>query len=331
MLVPSQDVSLTDHHAEEIYGPILVGVFLSTVLYGVNIVQMFTYNEKSSKRDSIWTRGLVLCLFLCITLKTAFNMLAVYQPLVQQFGDLHPELPFYLRSDPVLTAIISTSVQALMAWRIMVVTETRLWSFIIVAMAMLSFGSSMWTTIAFAFKPAVSQFSEHPTALIIWLVSSATADLMITGVLAYSLHVRKSGYNTSLDTYVNHIIRLTTQTGALTTIFALSDALVFSALEDTTICFPWGLALPYFYISTILSSLNARDSWTNSGNALLPASSNDVHSQSGLNFWGSMALQHLARIDIEMQSESNGEMGVQRDNLVREERPVGPKLPLSHK
>ncbi|KAJ7588245.1 hypothetical protein C8J56DRAFT_941205 [Mycena floridula] len=308
MLPAPRDVSPTNHLAEGVYGPLLVGVFLSTLLYGVNIVQMFTYHEKSSKRDSIWTRGLVLCLFLCITLKTAFNMVAIYQPLVQQLGQLHLQLPFYLRPEPVMIGIISTPVQLLMAWRIMVITETRLWTYIIVAIAMLSFGASMLLTIQVSFKPNVSQLHELRAPTMTWLVSSTVTDLIITGVLVYSLHVRKSGYNTSLDTYMNRIIRLTIQTGALTTIFALSDALVFVILKDTTINFAWGMALPNLYISTILSSLNARDSWTN--RAPLPASSNDIHSQSGLKFWGSMALQNPASIDIEMQPELNGEMGV---------------------
>ncbi|KAJ7577415.1 hypothetical protein C8J56DRAFT_970790 [Mycena floridula] len=248
MLPAPQDVSPTNHLAEEIYGPILVGVFFSTVLYG-----MFTYHEKSSKRDSSWTQGLVLCLFLCITLKTAFNMVAIYQPLVQQFdidlGQLHPQLPFY----PVMTGIISTPVQLLMAWRIMVITETRLWTYIIVALAMLSLGASMCITIQVSLKPNVSQLHELRAPAMTWLVSSAVTDLIITGVLVYSLHVRKSGYNTSLDTYVNYIIRLTVQTGALTAILALSDALGFNVLLKV-FPFAWSLALPNLYISTILSS-----------------------------------------------------------------------------
>ncbi|KAJ7588275.1 hypothetical protein C8J56DRAFT_941260 [Mycena floridula] len=324
MLPAPQDVSHTNHHAEEIYGPILVGVFFSTVLYGVyrwKALQMFTYHEKSSKRDSVWTRGLVLCLFICITLTTAFNMVAVYQPLIQEFGSLHSELPFYLRPGLCISSgLISTPVQLLMAWRIMVVTGTRLWTCVIVAIAMLSFGASICTAIKVSFKPDVSQFAESRAAPITWLASSAVADLIITGVLVYSLHVRKSGYNTSLDTYVNHIIRVTVQTGALTAMFAFSDTLVFAALKvlsplpsDLSLnsYFAWGLALPNLYISTILSSLNARDSWTNRENALLPTSSNDNHSQSGLKFWGSMALHNPAHIDTEIQSELNGEIGVQ--------------------
>ncbi|KAJ7588313.1 hypothetical protein C8J56DRAFT_941348 [Mycena floridula] len=309
MLPAPPDVSLTNHLAEEIYGPMLVGVFFSAVLYGVEVLQMFTYHEKSSKRDSIWTWGLVLCLFLCITLKTAFDMVAVYQPLVQEFGDLHPRLPLYLRPGSFISSgIISTPVQLLMAWRIMVITQTRLWTYIIVAVALLSFGASICITIEISFKSDVSQFAELHIASITWLVSSAIADLMITAVLIYSLHVRKSGYNTSLDAYVNRIIRLTAQTGALTTIFALTDALVYVILKVFN--FPFGLALSNLYISTILSSLNARDSWTNGGNTLLPASSNDSYSQSGLKFWGSMALQNPAPIDIAMQPELNDKMGV---------------------
>ncbi|KAJ7588302.1 hypothetical protein C8J56DRAFT_941311 [Mycena floridula] len=338
MLPAPQDISPTNHLTEGIYGPMLVGVFLSTLLYG-----MFTYHEKSSKRDSIWTRGLVLCLFLCITLKTSFNMVAIYQCLVQQFdtdlGQLHPQIPFCNKLMPD-NGIISTAVQLLMAWRIMVVTETRLWTCIIVAVSMLSFGASIWMTIEVSSKPAFSQFTEFPidfsqfeklrAAGMTWLISSAVADLMITGVLVYSLHVRKSGYNTSLDTYVNHIIRLTVQTGALTSIFALSTALGFNVVLKV-FPFAWSLALPNLYISTILSSLNARDSWTNRGNALLPASSDDAYSQSGSNFWGSMALQNPPGIDIGMRSELNREMGVQRNAFVKEEGLVGTKLHLSHK
>ncbi|KAJ7577208.1 hypothetical protein C8J56DRAFT_971316, partial [Mycena floridula] len=255
MLPAPRDVSPTNHLAEGVDGPILVGVFFSTVLYGVNIVQMFTYHENSSKRDSIWTRGLVLCLFLCITLKTAFNMVAIYQPLVQQFGHLHSELPFYLRSEPVMIGIISTPVQLLMAWRIMVVTETRLWTCIIVAIAMLSFGASIFLTIQVSFKPNVSHVHELRAPALTWLVSSAVTDLIITGVLVYSLHVRKSGYNTSLDTYVNRIIRLTIQTGALTTIFALSDALVLIVLKDThqqLHSFGFGTPIPLYQHNTQL-------------------------------------------------------------------------------
>ncbi|KAJ7588263.1 hypothetical protein C8J56DRAFT_941249 [Mycena floridula] len=253
MLPAPQDVSHTNQHAEEIYGPILVGVFFSTVLYGVyrwKALQMFTYHEKSSKRDSVWTRGLVLCLFLCITLKTVFNMVIVYQPLIQQFGNLHPELPFCKLG--MILVLISTPVQLLMAWRIMVVTGTRRWTSIIVAVAMLSFGASILGASKGSLKPAFSHCDEYRAAPIIWLVSSTIADLIITGVLVYSLHVRKSGYNTSLDTYVNRIIRLTAQSGAMSAIFALSDALVFVILK--VFYYAWDFALSNLYISTILSS-----------------------------------------------------------------------------
>ncbi|KAJ7586741.1 hypothetical protein C8J56DRAFT_945472 [Mycena floridula] len=310
MLPAPQEVSPTNHLAEGIYGPLLVGVLFGTLLYG------------SLYRDSVWTRGLVLCLCLCITLKTAFHMIAVYQPLHPLFtsidlGHLQPQ-PFCKLG--MILGIMSTPVQLLMAWRIMVITETRLWTCIIVALAMLSFGASIGTTIETVLKPDFSQFAEFRAAPITWLISSAIADLIITGVLVYSLYVRKSGYNTSLDAYVNHIIRLTVQTGALTAIFALTDALAVVLLKLMCISLSlnsflaFDLSLPNLYLSTILSSLNARDSWKNNGNALLPASSNDVHSQSRLNFWGSMALPNTAQIDIEMQSVLNGEMGLQRND-----------------
>ncbi|KAJ7590142.1 hypothetical protein C8J56DRAFT_1163786 [Mycena floridula] len=176
-----------------------------------------------------------------------------------------------LRTEPIMTSIVSMPVQLLMAWRIMIVTQTRVWTWIIVVISLVSFGASIATTVYVELKPAFSQFPSFRASPVTWLVSSAVADVLITGVLVYSLHEKKSGFNTSLDVYVNHIIRLTIQTGALTALFTLSDALVFVAVKDTTIYFAWDLSLSKLYLSTILSSLNARDTWRNGANALYPS------------------------------------------------------------
>lgn len=48
-------------------------------------------------------------------------------------------------------------------------------------------GGSIWSTIVISVKPVVSHFDEYHAAPIIWLLSSAIADLLITGVLIYSL------------------------------------------------------------------------------------------------------------------------------------------------
>ncbi|KAJ7585318.1 hypothetical protein C8J56DRAFT_892940 [Mycena floridula] len=167
--------------------------------------------------DSIWLRGLVVFLFICVTASTALNMVAVYHPLIRKFD---------LRT-----------------------------------------GASIATTVYMELKPEFSQFPSFRASPVTWLVSSAVADVLITGVLVYSLHKKKSGLNTCLDVYVNHIIQLT---------IALSEALVFVAVKDTTIFFAWDLSLSKLYLNTILSSLNARDTWKNGANALYPSDLDDL-------------------------------------------------------
>ncbi|KAJ7588822.1 hypothetical protein C8J56DRAFT_50659 [Mycena floridula] len=258
------------------FGPLMVGVFFSTMLYGVNVVQAFTYHE-TSKKDSRWLRVMVLLLFLLVTVHTALNMLIVYQPLVQHFGqtEVLGQPPLYLRFDPILGGMISTPIQIFMAWRIMVITQTRLWFCIIAGTALISLGGSTWTTVFALLRSSFSEFSQSlasRAAPMTWLLSSAICDTLITGVLVHSLHVRKSGLNTPLNAYVNHIIYLTIQTGALTTLFAVTAAFVFLILKDSTISFSWDLSLSRLYLMTILSSLNARDVWKNGGdNALYPS------------------------------------------------------------
>ncbi|KAJ7579926.1 hypothetical protein C8J56DRAFT_1105000 [Mycena floridula] len=128
-------------------------------------------------------------------------------------------------------------------------------------------GASIATTVYMELKPEFSQFPSFRASPVTWLVSSAVADVLITGVLVYSLHKKKSGLNTCLDVYVNHIIQLT---------IALSEALVFVAVKDTTIFFAWDLSLSKLYLNTILSSLNARDTWKNGANALYPSDLDDL-------------------------------------------------------
>jgi len=243
---------------QTIYGPFFIGAFLSTFLYGVNLVQMFTYYE-TCQRDRRWMKMFILYLFIALTLDSAFNIILVYQPLLIQCGQLKilTMAPFFLRTDAVMTVAISTPVQVFMAWRIGVLTKNRIVPAIIVVLAIVSFLGGVATTIAVSIFSQFAQFQIFRAAPITWLVSTAVVDVMITITLGVTLRKGQTGAAPT-DAYIGRLIRLTVQTGSITTVAAVANIIVFSIFQEDTYTFIWDLSLAQLYINTTLSSLNTR-------------------------------------------------------------------------
>jgi len=126
--------------------------------------------------------------------------------------------------------------------------------------------------------------------------------MVITASLVWSLHTQKSG-NFISDTLVNQIIRITLQTGALTTTFAILDVLMFIIPKNSTWQFIWDLPLGKLYTNSLLSTLNARSGWSSLAdqavdtNALLNRSQSQEsrdHRRRSERQWTSFAMGEIA-------------------------------------
>ncbi|KAK7453320.1 hypothetical protein VKT23_011999 [Stygiomarasmius scandens] len=168
--------------------------------------------------------------------------------------------PIFLRADGVVTALISTPVQIFMAWRIRVVMQSWIPFVLVTIFAIASLTGSIWLAISVTNSPQFQSFNSFRAAPITWLVTSAAADILIAVYLVYGLSKKKSKVS-QLNDQINRIIRFAIQTGAITAVAALADAIVFVSVPDTTIFFSWDLALSKLYSNTLLSSINARNSW----------------------------------------------------------------------
>ncbi|KAF5377402.1 hypothetical protein D9757_009723 [Collybiopsis confluens] len=75
----------TVFHVQLLFGPMLLGVFLNMILYGVLLNQMYFYFQ-TYKTEVIWIRLLVIYLFIVETANTVFDMVMMYQPLIAEYG-----------------------------------------------------------------------------------------------------------------------------------------------------------------------------------------------------------------------------------------------------
>ncbi|KAI9462091.1 hypothetical protein HD554DRAFT_1471906 [Boletus coccyginus] len=248
-----------------VFGPMLIGVFLNCILYGVIAVQTVVYFQ-TYKGDPRWFKIFVLYLLFCETVNTVCVTGVVYEPLIIRYATLRAVTvaPIMLVADGVVTVSISTPVQIFIAWRVRTMSRSSFFPCVIVFFAITSFVGGIATSVSVALLNEYALFDKFHPAVLTWLGSSAAADVIITASLVYNLMRRRTGFAVT-DHLINRVISLTVQTGMITTVFALIDATLPAILTDPTrpmiLNFIWDFALSKLYSNSLLFTLNSRAGW----------------------------------------------------------------------
>ncbi|KAF4619716.1 hypothetical protein D9613_004814 [Agrocybe pediades] len=269
-----------------LFGPMLLGVFINMILYGILLSQAYHYYQ-TFKRDAPWIKYLVLYLFIVETINTGCDIAMMYQPLINNFGwgrvgkvEATRYFPTLFAAEPIVIVAVSTPIQIFFAWRIRLLTKSIILAAIVVSLSFISLAGGIWTTVLIV---KVQEFARKPELhwpALVWFISACAADVLITGVLVVALTKRKTGF-VATDDVVSKIIRMTVHTGMLTAFFAIADILFFMILpvrgllccafrlteeltsalchfQRTALNFLWDLALSKLYSNCLLSTLNSR-------------------------------------------------------------------------
>ncbi|KAH7873927.1 uncharacterized protein C8R40DRAFT_1007789, partial [Lentinula edodes] len=230
------------------FGPLLVGVFLNCILYGVLAVQIFIYFQ-TYKKDNQRIRALVWYLFIVETLNTdAYLKLIIFVLFLHSLFNL-PDL----LNDPIVTVMISTPVQIFMAWHIKVISQSTVLFYGITFFSVCSFTTAD-VVIAVTIINEFANLHQFDGSVITWLASFAVTDILITVTLVWILWKKCTNIRAT-DDAVSRIIRLTVQTGAITAFSAILDVILFLAIPNTTVNFVWDFALSKLYTNALISML----------------------------------------------------------------------------
>ncbi|KAF9000863.1 hypothetical protein BDQ17DRAFT_1359106 [Cyathus striatus] len=246
-----------------LFGPMLIGSFVNAILYGILVVQMYDY-YRIYKNDSTRTRLLVLFIFIAETVNTGFVISMMFQPLILKFGldDAAKHFPTMLTAEPLMIVLISTPIQLFISYRLYRISGSPYVSVIICLLAICSFGGGIWTSAMIVIIRDFARKPELHTPALVWLVTAAAADILITGSISWSLYKRRTGYKQT-DAVITRIIILTVQTGLITAVAAMADVIFFLILPKITVNFICDLALTKLYANSLMSTLNARLSLNN--------------------------------------------------------------------
>ncbi|KAH9936420.1 uncharacterized protein B0H18DRAFT_973866 [Fomitopsis serialis] len=156
----------------------------------------------------------------------------------------------------VMPALTAATVQSFYAWRIAVVSQSRLFSIIVLNVVVAAFCAGIVGAVSL--KRDVSDTAvTWDVAMNVWLWCSVLADSMIAGFMVYTLRRFKSVRKDS-NVLINRVIKVVIETGCLTVIGAVITLvcwLGFSGIITATCPL---LFLSKLYANTLMITLNNR-------------------------------------------------------------------------
>ncbi|KAJ6450121.1 hypothetical protein C8R47DRAFT_323692 [Mycena vitilis] len=259
------------------FGTSLIGTWLTSVLFGLTIPQAFQYFN-DFPNDSLLRKGLVAsCLLFCfvgLVGECAF----VYLPLVTFWGNPEAVIrattlswPVFLY--PICHALVGITVHSYLISRFYMLSKNLIMSIVLFAMTLLVFAMALMTIVEYS---GGENLQRAETNVILCSVSLAAADFSIAASLIWTLRRMSSPLAVkSANRLVRPIIMTSIRNGCVTSLVALGGMVaVLIRVGNVYPIFYFSLAP--FYVLTLLSNLNLRQTGRSPTSGMSVSSTRDV-------------------------------------------------------
>ncbi|CAE6438264.1 hypothetical protein ACGC1H_007007 [Rhizoctonia solani] len=254
----STTISGVPENIQLITGPLLLGYLFNWGLFGILILQVYIYHI-SFPNDSRVIKSLVYGLFFVDCVQTALTTHNAWHFLSRGWGDLRvlSDPGWSWIAVPLLSGIVSSTVQLFFAWRIWVLSKSIPLAGLIVAIAVTQGLCAMYSGIKFAILNDVTKIATlFPTATV-WLGGSALCDFIITISMVTFLARASTGFSQT-DSVITKLIRMTVETGLVTTTAATVELILYLVYQKNNLHMIPALALAKLYTNTLLATFNSR-------------------------------------------------------------------------
>ncbi|KAF9010171.1 hypothetical protein BDQ17DRAFT_1004688 [Cyathus striatus] len=241
-------------------GVLLIGIFFNTYLYGIVSYQFAAYYMKKFN-DPLWTKTLILILFVLDTFHSAAVIYMAWEYCVQNYNN--PSiLAFALwpyTFTPIGTALAAIITHLFLGIRIYRMMKNRYVIGVISVLALASFSTGVACgTQAWIIKEA-AKLDVLTTQVTWWLGLQTTVDFLIAGLMCWTLWKSRTSYRRT-NTVINRLMRGAIQTGFFAAIFAMGDLIAFSTSPTTNFYGMFAIPIGRIYTNTLMDVLNMRDS-----------------------------------------------------------------------
>ncbi|KAJ7065449.1 hypothetical protein C8F01DRAFT_1125650 [Mycena amicta] len=243
-------------------GALLVGVLVSTMLFGLLSHQVYIYVSRFPN-DAVKVKGLVAVVWLCELAHVICISHTLYILTISDYG--RPErihsLPLSIDASTVFNAIVAVCVQGFFSYRIYRLSKGLLipflsWtlSFLFLVATLTVFGICL-TLVPFA------TFEQRWGWLLdtMWSLAAAN-DLLIAVTLAVHFWAwRREEPSHQTIALVDKLIAWTIETGIVTSAAAILNLICFIVMKTNFIWIAWYVITARLYSNSFLASLNSRE------------------------------------------------------------------------
>ncbi|TFK83353.1 hypothetical protein K466DRAFT_265181 [Polyporus arcularius HHB13444] len=240
-------------------GPILLGVIVSGIFYGVSLSQVYYYYTRYP-RDPLYMKLLVAAVWLSDTCHQGLISHSVYWYLITTYGD--PTALTKLSSSIIIEVIFQgftgVLVQSFFAARIYKLSGKKIYLVVpVVMMIIAEFSVSMaYAARALQFE-FFAQLNDIKALSLSINIFAAAGDVLIALILCTILQISKTGFERS-NTLINKLILFSVNTGLLTSICACMSLITILALPTTFIYIFFFFLIGRLYANSLMATLNAR-------------------------------------------------------------------------
>ncbi|EIW57950.1 uncharacterized protein TRAVEDRAFT_29832 [Trametes versicolor FP-101664 SS1] len=247
------------------YGAMMIGTFLSLILYGFALLQAYNYTRLRFK-DPTLVKVYVAVIMVMDTFQTILSMHICYWYLVTNYFD-----PTRLFSGIWSINLLGVSVgmtlvacQSFFARRVYIIGSLK-YRILVMITGIMFIAELGFATAGTYYASVLPNFAEfHKVA---WLNSASfslaiAADLILTVVLIMVLRKSRTGFDHT-DSLIDVLIMYSVCTGLITTVFSALSLIVAVALPNSLIYAGCDLVVSKLYVNSVLAALNYRDTVRN--------------------------------------------------------------------
>ncbi|OBZ78237.1 hypothetical protein A0H81_02450 [Grifola frondosa] len=243
----------------QLTGPLVLGYQFNWALFGVLSVQVYIYNQ-AGVPDGKFTKGIVYGIFILETLQTILATHDSFHQLALSWGNLEKLTGLYLAwlTLPVLTGITSAIIQCFYAWRIYILSSSKILTgrhHDDRAHAGLRCNRGGVAGPDFSGCPGHASGYLQDDGGVAW--GTASCDVIISFSMVWLLSRSRRGFKQT-DTILNKLIRLIVETGLATAVLAIVELTLFLTFKHNFYHVTPSLILSKLYSNSMLVLLNNR-------------------------------------------------------------------------
>lgn len=241
-----------------ITGPLLLGYLFNWGLFGILILQVYIY-YLSFPNDSRLIKSLVYGLFFADCIQTALTTHNAWHFLSRGWGDLRvlSDPGWSWIAVPLFSGVVSSTVQLFFAWRIWVLSKSVPLAGLIVSIAIAQGICAIYAGVKFAILNDITKIATLFPSATVWLGGSALCDFIITISMVTFLARASTGFSQT-DSVITKLIRMTVETGLVTTTAAITELILYLVYQKNNLHMIPALALAKLYTNTLLATFNSR-------------------------------------------------------------------------